>query len=92
MPSLRVRFLLLWSERMIKHTLVLMFATLLLGLLGCEGTPSTPTPTPPPTQTPTAAPTATATAQPPTVRPTRQPTATSSPRPTRGPTSTPERG
>ncbi len=72
-----------------KRIFTLMLATLLLGLLGCQGTPPTPTTTPPTTHTPTAATTTTATAQPPTVRPTRQPTATSSPRPTQGPTSTP---
>jgi len=47
---------------MIKHTLVLMLATLLLGLLGCQGTPLAPvTPSPTPTPTPTATVLATAT-------------------------------
>ncbi len=77
------------SRHAMKRIFTLMLATLLLGLLGCQGTPPTPTTTPPTTHTPTAATTTTATAQPPTVLPTRQPTPTSSPRPTRGPTSTP---
>lgn len=77
------------SRHAMKRIFTLMLATLLLGLLGCQGTPPTPTTTPPTTHTPTAATTTTATAQPPTVRPTQQPTATSSPRPTQGPTSTP---